>query len=109
MLLEEVASADTLLGPEEGTDGVMRVGVRGWIRLGWVLSAAGWAAVPDSRVRPTTEWLQGPEPMALKAWTCTRYSVHSSRSSMVYSRSTRSWMTCTNGCPRPSERAYRIL
>lgn len=85
------------------------MGVSGLTQPGWVLSTARWAAVPDSRVRPTTERLQGPEPMALKAWTCTRYSVHSSRSSMVNSRSTRSWMTCTAGCLRPSERAYRIL
>lgn len=121
-LLEEVATADTLLGPEEGTGGGQQRGsvARGqdWRgtteRLGGQTGRGGcpvprWAAVPDSRVRPSTEGLQGPEPMALKAWTCTRYSVHSSRSSMVNSRSTRSRIRWRAGCPRPSARAYRIL
>lgn len=55
---------------------------------------------PDSRVRPRTTSLHGPAPMALKAWICSSYSVHSSRSSMVHSLSSRSLMTFSRaeGC-----------
>lgn len=49
--------------------------------------------LPDSRVRPLTTSLHGPAPMALKAWICSSYSVHSSRSSTVYSLSNRSLIT----------------
>lgn len=48
---------------------------------------------PDSRVRPLTTSLHGPAPMALKAWICSSYSVHSSRSSIVDSLSNRSLIT----------------
>lgn len=40
MLLEEVATTDTLLGPEEGTEGVIRVKVSG--RSGWVGCLVPW-------------------------------------------------------------------
>lgn len=97
MLLEVVAKADTLVGPLEGT------AVRGcglacfkhiyMITYVFVMCMGVFPFSPDSLVLPWTGWLQGPEPIPLIAWTLTSYSVHSSRSSIVNSLSSRSMMT----------------
>lgn len=64
---------------------------------------------PDSRVRPLTASLQGPAPMALKAWICSSYSVHSCSSSTVHSRARRSPMTFSRAGAGGSTRHTLIL
>lgn len=64
---------------------------------------------PDSRVRPRTDSLQGPAPMALKACICSSYSVHSSSPSTVSSLSSRSLMTWASAVDGRSGRQHVTL
>ena len=97
MLLEVVAKADTLVGPQEGTTvkgkGQSLAQIKHMCSYVCVMCKHIFPSSPDSRVLPWTGWLQGPEPIPLMAWTLTSYSIHSSRSSIVNSLSSRSMMT----------------